>query len=652
MISILFIIIKIGIFQYINSLDLNLKNPHAFSLSNGNVFILHEDGVNVYNHDFTICLHSYDFYGIKLIPNNIANKYISIIQCSDSNQYLIAFVYKKIYIFSSQGQYLFNIQNLDSYFPDFLSVEPIYEKISFLYYNNQDNVYQLFLSYTNNEAKMKIIKFGINMNNKSFELLKNFIYNVESITSSNCQLMIDINSTNILSCFYAKSQEDVMYAILFDIEDNLKQFSDDIIHSGEILIPVDLIESLVSKDKGKAFITYVYSARSAYLIFDVNEKNFISSNHLIDCDNDKLIYINYFIYKEIYLFSCKRKEIIYILNFLNIENIEFSTSSIKCEKCSNITNYQLAFLPYKNEFILVESSLCNETNSNIYNNIYLYTLNYEQPSNSPDSEFLYTPSSHFSSILIKNNEVLNTNEALYPDYQSIISTNIESTFLTTSIQKNIPSTFLISTDFKFLITSSMKMDTSTPITTNLNAQTTNQYSLSTSSLSKPSSNVLESSSESKSTIISVPTIFSTLPSKISTSIPSSFSLKTYTSIPFTSNIRKDTSIPFISTFKIDTSAPFTTTLKKDTSFPFTSNSKVDSTFPLKIESSNPLKIQTTVFPISQPKLISTIPKVIDSTILFKSNDIQINFTSPSLGIINGYSPKIIPEIQCPIIVFI
>jgi len=99
MISILFILIKIGIFQYINSIELNLKNPHSFSLTNGNVFILHEDGVNVYNHNFTICLYSYDFDGIKLIQNNIADKYISIIQCSDSNQYVIAFVYKILFFF-------------------------------------------------------------------------------------------------------------------------------------------------------------------------------------------------------------------------------------------------------------------------------------------------------------------------------------------------------------------------------------------------------------------------------------------------------------------------------------------------------------------------------------------------------------------------
>ena len=96
MISILFIIIIIDIFQYINSIELNLKNPHSFSLSNGNIFILHEDGVNVYNHNFTICLYSYDFDGIKLIQNNIAEKYI-FFQAKD-NIYLIYKVWILIFL--------------------------------------------------------------------------------------------------------------------------------------------------------------------------------------------------------------------------------------------------------------------------------------------------------------------------------------------------------------------------------------------------------------------------------------------------------------------------------------------------------------------------------------------------------------------------
>ena len=634
MISILFILIKIGIFQYINSIELNLKNPHSFSLTNGNVFILHEDGVNVYNHNFTICLYSYDFDGIKLIQNNIADKYISIIQCSDPNQYVIAFVYKILYFFSSQGQYLFNIQSLDSYFSDFLSVEPIYEKISFLYYNNQDSVYQFFLSYTNNEKKIKIIKFEIDMNNKSFKLKNNFIYEVENITSSNCQLMIDINSTNILSCFYTKSEiQYFMYATMFDAEDNLKSLGDDVIKSESNIVytSADLIESLVSKNKSKAFIGYIYLAKSAYLIFDVNEKNFISSDQIIECDNDKLAYTNYFKYSDINLFSCKKKEIIFFLSFSDIEKIEFSTSSINIQKCSNITNYQLVFLPYKKEFILITNSLCNESNSDIYENIYLYIPNYISPSKNPESEFLNTSTSPFTLISKENSEELKTNSLSYSTIQSTIFTKIETTFPVTSIKKNIPSSSSLLNDTTILYTSSMKMESTTPITITLNLQTTIPDS-SNNSLSKQSSNVFTSYPAYKTTIVSI----STFPLKASTSIKNSLPLKSYTSIPLTS------------TFETNTTIPSTSNIKANSTIPSSLIVKSDSTIPLKIESSNPFKIETTVLSISQPKLNTTIPNVFDSTILYKSDDIQTNNISSSFGIINGYSPPITPGIQCPI----
>jgi hypothetical protein len=126
---------------------------------------------------------------------------------------------------------------------------------------------------------------------------------------------------------------------------------------------------------------------------------------------------------------------IYLLSFCDIEKLEFSTSSIKCEKCLNITNYQIVFLPYKNEFILIENSLCNESNNNIYKNIYLYTPNYKPPSNNPDSEFLNKSTSPFIPISIKNSEVLKTNLDAYSTVQSFISTKIESIFPTTSFQK-------------------------------------------------------------------------------------------------------------------------------------------------------------------------------------------------------------------------
>ena len=637
MISILFIIIKICIFQYINSIDFNLKNPHSFSLSNGNIFILHEDGVIVYNYNFTICLYSYDFDGIKLIQNTIQDKYISIIQCSDPYEYVIAFVFKKIYIFTNKGKYLFSVQNLDSYFSDLLTIEPIYEKISFLFYKNQDNVYQFFLSYTNNEKKIKIIKFEINMNDKSFDLKTNFIYNVESITSSNCQIMIDSNSKNILSCFYAGSEEYYMNATSFDIEDNLTPLYDDDIQSEQIFIPVDSINSFVSENKDLALISYVYYDRSFFMIFDVNENKILSTNIAMECDYDKITYTNYIKYSDIYLFNCKRENVINSYAFSKIEKIIGYPYIIntKYEKCTNITNFQIVFLPHVNEYILITNSLCDGSNSHLYKNIELYSPNYKKPSFSPDEDCFYSSTSPLTPISIEDTEALKTNPVLYSTIQSMIPTKIKTTFPITSIQKTIHSTSPILTNTKTLITSSLKKDTTTPIITTLNIQTTIPDTFSTLSLSNPSSNIFTSNLKPKTTIISTLPIFSTLPSKINTSIPSSLPLKIDTSIPFTSNL------------KVDTTIPFTSNLKIDTSIPVTSNLKIDSTIPLKIESSNPKKIETTIFPISQPKLKTTIPQIINSTILYKSNDILTYFTTPSLGM-NVKAPSIIPGIQCPL----
>ena len=77
---------------------------------------------------------------------------------------------------------------------------------------------------------------------KSFQLQNNIFYNEENITSSNCQIMIDNNSSHILSCFYTKQRESYMFAALFDIEDNITKLYDiDIKSESMILIPVKRI---------------------------------------------------------------------------------------------------------------------------------------------------------------------------------------------------------------------------------------------------------------------------------------------------------------------------------------------------------------------------------------------------------------------------
>lgn len=172
-----------------------------------------------------------------------------------------------------------------------------------------------------------------------------------------------------------------------DVYSNIAKLYDEDIQSTIILNPINLIESLVCKNKGKSLISYIYSARNEILFFDVNEK-IISSYQTLQYDYDKINYVNYFKYSNIYLFSCKNGNIINSITFPDIQKIGSQILKInKLKECSNIADYQIVFLPYDKEFIWITNSLCTDINSHLQKNLDIYYTNYQPPSNGIDSDF-------------------------------------------------------------------------------------------------------------------------------------------------------------------------------------------------------------------------------------------------------------------------
>ena len=144
----LFFII-INLIHIVNSEDidyfsrsLDLEYTHSISLLNGNTFIIHKNGVIVYNYDLTVILYNYNFGGNPLISSEKDNNFTSLIQSNNNvNQNVFAIINTKIYIFSSRGEYLFHISyNL---FSDF-KTDVIYQHYSFLYYKSEGSIYYPF----------------------------------------------------------------------------------------------------------------------------------------------------------------------------------------------------------------------------------------------------------------------------------------------------------------------------------------------------------------------------------------------------------------------------------------------------------------------------------------------------------------------------
>ena len=83
----------------IEIVDTNLNYIHALSLKNGNIFLLHQNGVIVYNYNMTIILHNYEH---SFISSEYENNLTTLIQCDDdNNQYIISLINNNLHIFTS-----------------------------------------------------------------------------------------------------------------------------------------------------------------------------------------------------------------------------------------------------------------------------------------------------------------------------------------------------------------------------------------------------------------------------------------------------------------------------------------------------------------------------------------------------------------------
>ena len=241
--------------------SINLDYTHALALINGNIFIIHKDGVAVYNYNFTIILYSYNFDGYPIIPSEKENNFTSIIQCDDDiNQYVVAIIENVIYIFSSRGQYLFKVQN--TFFSDFIT-NSVYTYYSFLYYKYSGTVYYFIIAYVNNNSEIQIIEFKIDMNNKNYEIKNETFFDVNDFTSDSIGAQI-FNSNN-LACFYTKkviidgSTNSIFILSLFDIERNFEKIDETSLFTYSIGNRDNfLIKSVINKNKRKAILLFIH----------------------------------------------------------------------------------------------------------------------------------------------------------------------------------------------------------------------------------------------------------------------------------------------------------------------------------------------------------------------------------------------------------
>ena len=388
---------------YIRSIDLDYT--HAITLLNGNVFIIHKNGVRVYNYNFSIILYDFDFGGNQLISSELENNLTSIMQCDDdNNKYVTALLYNNIYIFSSKGKYLFDKPHtLFAKFP----VNANYNFYSFLFYKSEDSIYYYIVTFISNDNHITIIFFKINMNNQEYEVIleKNYEINNPISDSCSCQIIYNYNSTNILSCFYLISSTNefnqninVISLSIFDIEKDFDNINYTSIYSITETPQRYIIKSIKGEYEKKLYVQMLSTERNQALwfIFDFELFKINDPYNLfgITCfKGTNLINIQYFQYNNHYLFSCNETDGIAIqFRKFNQDNTisESQNNKITYLSCVSYINYDIIFLPFKGDYIAITNFICDgNMNTQLYDFPYGLT-NYEIMPGEPDSEEFFS----------------------------------------------------------------------------------------------------------------------------------------------------------------------------------------------------------------------------------------------------------------------
>ena len=336
------IIIFLCIFEKYKTIS-SFIYPKAIQLINENIFIIHKDGIDIYDSSLSKIIKSIIIFreDDKIKSHEIYNK-ITIAKYNESNfEYIFTIINNKIYIFNSDGGIVYNTDNKMSILNgDNYSLIPIKKIDNKFYYMigfiNKNNYIQLLLFEYDNKTHKNELSYNNNAFNYTVINKKSFLIKNNLLT---CQLIKKSSKNDVIVCFYFINSFNKVLTNSFIIRDNSTINIENT--NNKINLPNDaneikIINSLINYDNSKIFIYFLDSFEKEYIFtYFVNSNSF--SEYIELMQNCKFTYsgiqFNYVRDTEQYLLSCVNDKkyinlVIFNKNFeylskYNINNVEY-----------------------------------------------------------------------------------------------------------------------------------------------------------------------------------------------------------------------------------------------------------------------------------------------------------------------------------------
>ena len=367
----IFLIIIIFKYQYIKSIQLNEKFPSAFLLSNGDLFLVSENGFKLYDSTFKILKKDFNFTEELKITSEQQAEMTSIAQFSDG--IIIALVRNNLFAFESNGELIVR-QDLNDYLTNGLYY-------SLIPYQIDSPHYDYIISYydTSTYFSIKYFRFSKDEN----EIIENPLTSLQYTPTNSegeqqpllsyglsCVIMITNEDEKVLTCFYEISHPVELSVTSFIISSTgitRKEMDSKFSSNNQAYV----IKAITSNDQKKALICYnLYYYDGICLHYNIEENEFSPEVKYFNACKGKAtgIKVYYFHEKNEYMFICHNNAkgfnvVLFDSDFQpTIPNIDTKNSEPYFEfggNCHNLYNFDIIYLSSIDDFILINDCELN-----------------------------------------------------------------------------------------------------------------------------------------------------------------------------------------------------------------------------------------------------------------------------------------------------
>ena len=356
----LFVILFLLLIYKISSLY--FAYPTAITLKNGNIFIVHQDGITICDANFTKIIKNVTTFSSNKLNNEGDLYKVTIDQFEDG--YIACIIFNRIFIIDNNGELKFNesLTNNNNLYLS-LALEKVsgknyYYLIGYIYQNS------LYLKYYTYNSLYKTNQNNIQYPNFRPENNNNKIQN----TGLTCQFLYYSN-INYIACFYYiyydNFYHDLFVSTFYINFNTINLYYNTLLN---VLAPITFFKSTVSSDHSKAIVAfYQTNGREQTFIYSIN--SLINIAYTPSCNYNKFstMEVNYIqdINRNEFIFTCITNEGNSIYAAFYDKYTEYITNTFtRTLKCNNFNQHSLLYLKNKNNYFLLTDLICeNKINS-------------------------------------------------------------------------------------------------------------------------------------------------------------------------------------------------------------------------------------------------------------------------------------------------